>query len=630
MHDGVKCPVCRHMNPGPETDQDSTEWVQGLEADLDHARENATTRLGDGAKLELCCGCKEAKIVTIATKFCIDCQERLCTSCAAISHRLKALRNHTVTDLSPEGNTKEDRDMTKGISQFLSCPRHSDQITTLICKDNDSLYCLRCVLDEEIKNVNLIEIESIVDKEDVEKESDRIKFKLDKLATLSEAIVAAKSSTEAENKKAKQDIMIEIREMRAKMNSVFDHLENNVAEQCNALIKKHTIDALEDTATLQDTLTDIKESITILEQTRSIGSKNFLYVILNQLKRKLKKYENTLLQMKSQYKKFDFRLEVQDTLLNNLAIGPNETDVLASITERENDVVLPDYSERFLLKNCKIYKVSKYKIKVKYTSFDPLYTGLVSLSDNRLVLIDNNNGICCLVKNYDVIDLCKLTPVANEKDLVNLDQPCGISNLKNEMVVVSVPNARKLYFLTISEEIKITCEIDTTFQPLALQGLRNGDIAVSSAAVPSVFRILRFHDFHLQERICLEHDISGRVFRSFFFMRIDEERSHVLQSCHVDKKLYCFDFEGNPKFTYSHPQIQENAGVELDTDGNIYLCDTIGSSVHIISPEGIAIRRFKFTPDHPLVLKFKQNAPEFIVTNAHNKQYELNVYVLRK
>ena len=373
MHDGVKCPVCRHMNPGPEIDQDLTKWVQGLEADLDHARENATTRLGDGAKLELCFSCKEAKIVTIATKFCIDCQERLCTSCSEISHRLKALRNHTVTDVSQEGNTKKDRDMTKSISQFLSCPRHPDKITTFICKDNDSLYCLSCVLDEEIKMMNLFEIESIVDKEDVEKDSDRVKFKLNKLATLSEAIIAAKSSTETENKKATQDIMLEIRDMRAKMNSLFDHLENNVAEQCKALTKKHTIDAWEDTAVLQDTLTDIKASISVLEQTKSIGSKNFLYAILHQLKRKLKNYEHTVLDMKTQCKNFSVRLEVHATLLNNLAIGPNETDTLASISETEHvDVDLPDYSERFLLKHCKINKVSKYKIKEKDTSFNPL------------------------------------------------------------------------------------------------------------------------------------------------------------------------------------------------------------------------------------------------------------------
>ena len=62
LYDGVKCPVCRHINPGPETDQDLFEWVKGLAADTDHADAggNAAARFG---KLELCFSCKEAKLV---------------------------------------------------------------------------------------------------------------------------------------------------------------------------------------------------------------------------------------------------------------------------------------------------------------------------------------------------------------------------------------------------------------------------------------------------------------------------------------------------------------------------------------------------------------------------------------
>ena len=562
----------------------------------------------------------------------MDCQESLCTSCSDVSHRLKALRNHTVTDVvSHESNTRKDRDTTKIISQFLSCPRHPDKIITLICKDDDSLCCLSCSLDDKMKGMNLVEIESIVENEEAEREADGLVIKLGKLATLSEAIITTKSTTEAENKTETENIMTEIRDMRTKMNTVFDHLENNVGAQCKALTKKYTITALEDNAKLQDTMASIKESLSVLKQTKLHGSKSLLYVILHHLKRKLKKHENTLLEMKNQCRKFSFKLEVQDTLLNSLAIGPNETDTLACITETEHAVTLPDYSERFLLKHCKICQVSKYKIHVQDTTFDPSYVGLVSLPDNRLVVIDNNNGLCCLVHGNQVIGSCKLTPTTTKKGTTEMTcgQPCGISFLKNEMVVVSVPDARKLYFLSVSDGVKISCEFDTAFKPLAVQGLKSGEIAVSSVT-PSAFRILRFNGYQLQERLCLDHDNNGRVFRGFFFMAIDEERSHVLQSCYIDKKLYCFDFEGNAKFSYSNSDIKFNAGVELDTDGNIYLCDVTGASIHIVSPEGDAIRQVKDSTICPFAIHFKQDTLEFIVTNMNDKRCPIIVYKLTK
>lgn len=624
LHEGLRCPVCRQVNPGPEHDQDIIEWAQSLELDTD-AAEKVKSHTVEGG-MNLCVGCKEAKFATVAVIFCLECYDYLCKNCSDISHRLTALRNHTIVDVDPfKEDPRKNKETTKLMSQYLSCSRHPDKITTLLCKDDNSLCCLSCSAEDSLIGRKLVEIDKHTSKEENDKVADELATKLDKLAILSEAMISSKKATEGENKTCTEKIMTEISKMRAKMNTIFDHLEETIAEKCKALTKKNTLDAQEDSEKLQETVNNVNVSMSVLEACKLHGSPYLQYVILHRLKTKITEYENIVLDIKAECKKHAFDLKVQEVLGGCLEVEPNETEALATIIEREDTVALPDFSGRCLLKHCVIELADTYEVRVQDVDLDPLYTGVVGLPENRIALVDNNNGLCCILDYHkNVIGSCLLSEAKSVKKnrlkQMCRSQPCCIAYLKNQTLVVSQPDSKKLYFLSTTKDFGITYEVITKYKPLALRALRNGDLAISSCE-PSAFRILRFSlGYQLEEHVYLDRDENGRVFKGFFFMAVDEDRRHVFQSCHTDRKLYCFDFQGNPKFVYAHSNLKNNLGVDLDGEGNIYLCDSTSSNLHILSPEGRLIRMFTNSLSKPFTMAFMPHSLEFVVTSFDSNE----------
>ena len=176
-------------------------------------------------------------------------------------------------------------------------------------------------------------------------------------------------------------------------------------------------------------------------------------------------------------------------------------------------------------------------------------------------------------------------------------------------------------------------EIDVLRAANAVVGLNNGDIAVSWTE-PVAFGVLSCKFFHPEEKIYLRNDKSGRVLKSFDYMAVDQRKMHVIQPCTVDKAVFCFDFQGNPQFEYKHTELKQPAGVGIDTSGNVYICDTVCGTIHIISANGYPITIHKEDSlERPLALAFDKKGTAFAVTQRSyfgevNKRKEACVFQL--
>ena len=100
-------------------------------------------------------------------------------------------------------------------------------------------------------------------------------------------------------------------------------------------------------------------------------------------------------------------------------------------------------------------------------------------------------------------------------------------------------------------------------------------------------------------------------------MAVDENRPHVIQPCTTDKAVYCFDFNGNPKFKYKNKDYFNPRGVAVDGYGSIFVCDYNNHVIHVISPTGNALRVIQESegcPKYPYAIGSKMNGEEFAVT----------------
>jgi tripartite motif-containing protein 2/3 len=79
---------------------------------------------------------------TGATKYCVQCQEKLCDLCAKTHRKSKLLRSHTLIDLD---DTKALDDEAHRTSLLTVCEKHCDQTLTAYCDDCNLSICVTCL-----------------------------------------------------------------------------------------------------------------------------------------------------------------------------------------------------------------------------------------------------------------------------------------------------------------------------------------------------------------------------------------------------------------------------------------------------------------------------------------------------
>ena len=116
-------------------------------------------------------------------------------------------------------------------------------------------------------------------------------------------------------------------------------------------------------------------------------------------------------------------------------------------------------------------------------------------------------------------------------------------------------------------------------------------------------------------------------------MAVDENRSHVVQPCTTDRAVYCFDFNGNPKFKYKGKDNFYPTGVAVDSNRSIFVCDNNNDAIHVISPTGNALCVIQMSegfPISPLAIGFKKNGEEFAVTQGWQPRRQITFFGFQK
>ena len=444
LGDEFQCPVCRQTNPSPTNDQDMYSWVKSLE--LNHDLISNFKSENEFKGVDLCVRCKDFKKPTFAVKYCLVCREYLCENCCRIGHGFKVLKDHSIVDIKQGNNDSEQMRITEIVSQYLVCPTHPDKIRTYLCKDDDNFCCTECILVNHRHCYDIVEIKEQVSKETHDIDAKNLVDRFAKLKSVSEAVIQAKKENEAINKKDTANIVTNIQEMRTKVNHLFDLLEETVVQQCKALTKKNSLAAAEEIENLQEIIKSFDVSQNVLQKAMELASPSLQFIILKSLGKSMISHETRVLELRHTCRQFGFELNINDLLGSVLKLELNTIEEMATVIEKENGVVLPDYSERQLLRCYEIEYIDKHDIIVQDAENRPVYFGMVALPDNQLVLADNDNYLCCLVNaQYQLIDTFHFNTVLSSKP-AKCRKPMDVTTLKSGVVAVSVPEVKKVYF----------------------------------------------------------------------------------------------------------------------------------------------------------------------------------------
>ena len=618
-----QCPVCRSSNH-IHKDHELLAWVQSLEDDLEVLCGDRIQETTEDNSSVWCTPCKVYEIEAVAEVKCLNCSETLCQKCCRIRHSVELFRDHITVNISDKtGNNKLENEL---LTKYLVCQLHHGKLLSFVCEDEDTVCCWECILLKHRSCSKVVEIKEIATKESNDRGTEQLKNRIARITAHSKQIIASKKENEIENKQEKDKILANIQEMRRKVNDVFDVLQETITEQCNALTKKNNLVALDDIEILQGINKELSVSDSLVTKLRQNESENLRFVLLRNLKTAVKHHETGVLEMGNACKKYGFELGTKDILNNIVELGPNDSGKLATVLETEHSTILPEYTERKLLRNCAVKLKSYHKVVAKNSSSDlpPIYSSIAFLPNKYVFLVDSTYGFCCLLnEDFTMLSSCNLmTHKTDQKD--KWRRPHCVTHAKNDIVAVSVPRQNKIVFVEANANLNVKGELVTKYQPKALQRLKNGEYAVSWNQ-PVAFGVIALSGcYSIEEKVYFDRDAEGRILKSFEYMVVDEDRSHVLQSCNSTKAVYCFDLLANPKFKYAPDNYFRPCGLALDNDGNAYVCDRANSMIHVLTPQGISVRIVQDgCPKFPVSLGFPLWGMQFVAASSDppSRQY---------
>lgn len=608
----LKCPSCGVNNDKPRG-VDTESWLDTLSAETVIAEDKPSS----SPEVE-CASCKSLGRSEKAVKYCLNCMECLCQLCLNICHTLKPMRHHEFIDISnacDKGN--DDLNLLRKMSSLTACASHPETIK-FHCLDDDSFCCTICIVADHGKCSKVVEIEKEVVGEAYRRDMAHTKHSASNVLQFAhEAIEKLQSGIKVQNKQA-DDIAEHMTVIRYKIIKVLDELESKCNTTAKDLTKRETTKIQDEIRRLKSEVESFESHVTLMEKTDKTGSASHQYIAKKNCQEKLRQFEDFMEETTRKFESIKVGFKHEKLLDELLNLGINDTTKLGSVRESPDNpiITLHVYAEA-KLKCYIISKVGEEEVKENYTSkTTPTYSSEVFLSNNQLVLLDSyiDTGHCLLVSEAGkVLSSCDfLSCGASSKN-----KPYCITDTKLEGVIaVSMPKQKQIRFVsTKNGQLKVSDKsIQTKYKPGAICGLKNGDIAVAWND-PVAFGLIDINK--LIDKVYFCQDKAGRSLKSFDYIAVDEDRSHVIQPCTTDRAVYCFDFNGNPIFEYTHLELNNPQGVAVDKDGNIYVCtnDYPKSCIHVISPTGAASRMIKDgCPPKPLAIAFNKDGDMFAVT----------------
>ena len=611
-----QCPICRLPTLVPDNTTINIEWIRTMNKDTELVSKTnkQVTEIADDS----CSPCKYLSKQSVSKLLCLNCDEYFCESCSKALHASKWNRNHTF--IESDSSDKSDRlhgPALKLMSELLTCKDHPGNKAEIYCELHDDLICNTCAVVKHNNCKALKEVKHIT-KTSLQTDTTALVTMADKLVEHMEQIICVYKENEVEIKQEREKICAELQEIKQKVVRIFDTMEESLNQEAGAMTKNLTIKCLDEIEVYKSMIHDLCLFTQLIQKFLANASEDQVFVSTKKIKKKCHDIERKIIQRGNVFTKLGVELKYGKLLEPLLCLGPNDTEQLGAVKEKETTVTIPHYENTHLERTCTIDLVGSQSIRVIAGSETPTYNDLLYLPNNQILLIDSDYGYCCVInEQYQIIVHRKFVSEMKTREGYIMKLLQYATYMKNDLIAISIATEKKICFVS-PEDLTLRGEIVCKHSPKAMCALATDNEIAIAWEDPVAFGIIAIQGGSYSEVTYFTEDKSDRQLKSFDYMAVDKTFGHVIQPCNVDKAVYCFSLEGEPVFSYKNEELREPRGVAIDAYGNIYVCNRSRSgSIHILSPYGKSIRIFKEQcPAHPLVIGFNVEGNRFAVSQT--------------
>ncbi|KAH3696294.1 E3 ubiquitin/ISG15 ligase TRIM25-like [Dreissena polymorpha] len=576
---GIECPLCRAITQPPNTQLPWRLWASSLPR-------ASVTDLQDRTfpKMPRCDPCKRSSEVALATVSCVECNEYLCLECEKSHKKLKPTSGHKVYTI----NTEYDIEDCKKLHEYhklLMCEKHDEREIEFWCEDDGEVFCATCAIVAHRSCSRVLEISNITE---IETQSISVsKWRMEVLKTnLNDSVTVYRKYKKAIDKdidtiqkQVKERKEILLKTIETEISQLLSSSSNRAAEYSGSVERNLSV--------LEGKIKQLERSITLTEKCSDMeqGEKR-KFIVSSRLERLVKDYDRDIEEICNDTKSELSRVRL--TVVNSEHDPKCFIGMLEEYTPtRHKDMLVPAFGMDGCAK--KMFKVGSF-----FSSCD-FFTDSVSIfsdkKNKRLVKYNNTS-------RKVVIEMKTKT------------EPWTVLVLK-KMVVVSFPTNKKIS--VFNENLNLMKSISTTKCCYSFDDLNENNLLVCEET-SGLFVVFVTYDLASGEtKSKIDTDGDGNKLLTNSHICVE---NNILYRLTEQKKVIALNLNDKAEvFKYENKELDWPTGIDIDVEGNIYVCGLRSKNIHMLDNDGELIRildlaQYGFSPTF---IKFSRNNEDLIL-----------------
>ncbi|VDI30364.1 Hypothetical predicted protein [Mytilus galloprovincialis] len=568
--EGFKCPIChRLVHIGDSTENPET-WAKTLPGN--HFVVSMIDRKAMKKAEKLCDACTSKGVSEEAISWCMVCEEAYCDTCEANHKTFKVSRNHKIV---PIENIIEDVSCSN-VCAFVACDEHPEKTIEIYCKDHSQSCCTVCATVHHRKCEHVVTIHEAVSGVKLSTHAQELTKKLIKRSKTIEDIIKNRNQNTTHFKNEIDIILVEIANMRKRLNDKLDILENEIKEEVNITREQHLHRLKEECTELSVLKNTFDHWKNIFEACLSQGSDVQCLVKMEEITRRMPQFENDLFKVVKEIKDLSIEFEATNTDSN--------IEFFGRLHLNEKRPSLPGF---------KAINFHTGKIKVIFTiDIKGSCISGIFFNDDIIITDYNRNRIVChditgkqkeaLDVPNDPTDICKVN-----------DHTLAVSSYARKICIISVKPLTLVNTLDINAPVWGLCLVEDEF----ITTYDNSISWLTAATGAKIKELSTSADTRFVT--CYKQN-------EFIYRNVD----HSIK----------FESALGKGFEYNHSNLSDPYNQEIDEEGNIYIVGYSSSNIHQLTPTGQLIRIIPVSDIDstitgcPWVMRFKRNTNRFLLT----------------
>ncbi|XP_071121518.1 putative autophagy-related protein 11 [Mytilus edulis] len=540
--------------------------------------------------------------------WCTECDEGLCTECQEHHSLSKASRNHNVIPINEY--QKLPIDVLK-ITQY--CSIHDEKFQ-IYCQKHECPCCSKCVVESHKLCQDIVNLDDVIQNAKTSNALSEIEETLVEVTENLQKIRHHQQNNQSTLKEKRKEIEKEIKKTRMKINSHLDKLQEDLMKQLYGLEEKENSKICQLLSSLDKNQKEIAECQTKIGNIKTHATDLQMLLSMRQIEKDVyskEKFLQSLVEgehLKMTFLSYKINTSIQNIMSNIISFGEVHMEskscdiLLIKKKEKQAQMMVPTAQSRSI-ENIKLTEHKTINTQEKY-----IY-GCCMLPDCKLAFTYYNEQRIKVFNNKGSKDFVMKMP-CNPFDVVynSEDNTLAVTSGWSEKKCITIIDLER-------KQIKKTISLDSYIYGIALK-----DNRLIYSAEDKGIRMVKLSDESISDVV--REPMPSQCYVATFRDNI----YHTNRSSHA---VTCYNLQGDTQWKFLNESVLKSPyGIDVDSDGNVYVVGFNSNNLVVISPDGQRHREILTASDGlccPTSLYISQTKNQLLVANYINKAHLFNI-----